>query len=104
MNINPIRNEKTLQPNEVIIKTLLENLLILSVNLGKVKAAKPQRRLVDSIIMLLRNRKKNFTYQDLFGLLLSFMRNAKQKETIAITARLFSLVQNAYKDALKEKP
>jgi len=104
MNFQPIRNEKTLTPNEEVVKLLLEELIKYFVNLKKIKSAAPQRNLVGGIIKLLTNRKKDFTYQDLFNLLLTLMRMSKTKESIAITSNIFKMVQQAYKDNLKQKP
>jgi len=99
-----IRNEKTLTPNEEIVKELLEDLLSMAVNLNKIKDAKPQRQFIINIINALKNKKKMFTYQDLFNRLLFLMKVSHTKENIAISSKLFLMVKNAYKKALKEKP
>lgn len=96
-----IKNEKTLTPSEEVVKELLENLLILAVNLTKLKEAKPQRQMVLNIIKALKNKKKSFTYKDLFNWLLWLMKTAQNKETIAISSKLFQSVQKAYKQNIK---
>jgi hypothetical protein len=98
-----IKNAKTLKPNEEIIKTLLEELIRLEVNLTKIKGAQRQRQTVINIIKILQNPKKNFSFQDLFNVLLFLVRTSKTKESIAISAKLYNLVQTAYKGILKEK-
>lgn len=101
--MNLKQSKKTLKPNEEIIKNLLEELIRLQVNLTRIKNATSQRKLVIDIINVLKNPKKNFTYQDLFDLLLFLLKIAKTKETKAIVSKIFLLVQNAYKNSQKMK-
>jgi glycerol-3-phosphate responsive antiterminator len=102
VNLTPIKTEKTLKPEEEIIKTLLEELLKLFVNLKKIRNTKSQQIIVANVINALKNRKRTFTFQDLFNTLLYLIKNAKSKENIAISSRLFKLCQDAYKNALKK--
>lgn len=105
--MNNVITKKTLTVQEEVIKNLLEELLKIQVNLVKIKSATTQRQMVTALIMALRNKKHNFTYQDLFNVLLSILRRAKSKESMAIGSMVFKLVQDAFKEAkaiaIKEK-